>query len=348
MSSWGTPLVVVVFVAAGIATWIAGLYLSKATDVLDKRFKLGDAVGGMLLLGLAGSLPELAIVSSAALSGHLALATGNLMGGIAIQTLVLVFLDATSRRRRPLTSLVSDTNPLIECMLVIVLVTIAVMGGFLPESAAVGSVSPASLAIVVFFLLGMIGLNRARRRPVWRVSDSAQKPGPDAAEKGPPNLFERMSTKAVVVAFLGASAVTLVAGVMLEQTGNELADDLGMNGVIFGATILAAVTALPEISSGLEAVRLGSVSLAMSDIYGGNAMQLTFFLLADLLAGSPVLAAASAESLWLGALGAVVTAVFAYGLLVRFDRKQFGLGPDSLIVLLVYIAGVLLLTVVPG
>ena len=160
MSSWGTPLIVVVFVAAGIATWIAGLYLSKATDVLDERFGLGEAVGGMLLLGLAGSLPELAIVSSAALSGHLALATGNLLGGIAIQTLVLVFLDATSRRRRPLTSLVSSTSPLIECMLVIVLVTIAVMGGFLPESTSVGSVSPASLAIVVFFLLGMLGLNR--------------------------------------------------------------------------------------------------------------------------------------------------------------------------------------------
>ena len=348
MSSWATPLIVVVFVAAGTATWVAGLSLSKATDVLDDRFGLGDAVGGMLLLGLAGSLPELAIVSSAALSGHLALATGNLMGGIAIQTLVLVFLDATSRRQRPLSSLTSDTSPLIECMLVIVLVTIAVMGGFLPESAAVGSVSPASLAIVVIFLLGMVGLNRARRRPVWRVSEEPHEPEPATDAAKPPNRFERMSTRVVVGAFLAASAVTLVAGVLLEQTGSELADDLGMNGVVFGATILAAVTALPEISSGLQAVRLGSVSLAMSDIYGGNAMQLNFFLLADLLAGSPVLSAASAESLWLGALGAVVTAVFAYGLIVRFDRKQFGLGRDSLIVLIVYVAGVLLLTLVPG
>jgi hypothetical protein len=56
---------------------------------------------------------------------------------------------------------------------------------------------------------------------------------------------------------------------------------------------------------------LGAVGLAMSDNYGGNAMQLTFFLLADLLAGTPVLPTASARSLWLGALGAIVTAMTA-------------------------------------
>jgi cation:H+ antiporter len=346
MSGWGMPLLLAVFSAAGIATWVAGLYLSKATDVLDERLGLGDAVGGMLLLGLAGSLPELAIVSSAALSGHLEIATGNLLGGIAVQTLVLVFLDATSRHRRPLTSLVSDTSPLIEAMLVIVLVSIAVMGGLLPESASIGPVSPASLAIVVLFLLGMIGLNRARRRQVWRVADESDRTEPPAAEAR--NQFTKATTAVVVGAFVAASVVTLVAGVMLEQTGNALAGDLGMNGVVFGATILAAVTALPEISSGIQAVRSGEVGLAMSDIYGGNAVQLTFFLLADLLAGAAVLSTASDESLWLGATGAVVTGVFAYGLLVRLDRKQFGLGRDSLIALLVYLVAVVLLTEVPG
>jgi cation:H+ antiporter len=124
----------------------------------------------MVLLGLAGSLPELAITASAALSGHLALATGNLLGGIAMQTLVLVFLDATSRRREPLSSLATDSSPLIEAALVIVLVTLAIMGGLLPESTSVGPVSPLSLAIVVFFLAGMVGLNVARRRPTWQLA----------------------------------------------------------------------------------------------------------------------------------------------------------------------------------
>ncbi len=343
MSSWGTPALVLVFAAAGVATWIAGVYLSKATDVLDDRFGLGDAVGGMLLLGLAGSLPELAITTSAALSGHLSLAVGNLLGGIAMQTLVLVFLDLTSRRRQPLTSLTADTSPLLESMLVIALVTIALMGGLLPETTAVGPVSPASIAIVVFFLLGMLGLNRARQRRAWMIAGDAPPPAGEGA-----NRFKSSSTKIVLGMFGLASVVTLFAGVMLEQTGNELADDFGMNGVVFGATILAAATALPEISSGIAAVRLGQVGLAMSDIYGGNAMQLTFFLLADLLAGNPVLSTASDQSLWLGATGAVVTAIFAYGLLVRNEKKVIGLGRDSLLVLATYIAAVALLTAVPG
>jgi cation:H+ antiporter len=346
MSSWGTPALVLVFAAAGVVTWVAGIYLSKATDVLDSRFGLGDAVGGMLLLGLAGSLPELAITASAALSGHLSLAVGNLLGGIAMQTLVLVLLDATSRRRRPLTSLATSANPLLESMLVIALVTFALMGGFLPETTAVGSVSPASIAILVFFLLGIVGLNRARERRAWVVAEETPTPTAEAA----PNRFKVATTMLVVGVFGLASVATLFAGVMLEQTGNELAADFGMNGVVFGATILAAVTALPEISSGIAAVRLGQVELAMSDIYGGNAMQLTFFLLADLLAGSPVLPTASAESLWLGAAGAVVTAIFAYGLLVRSDRKLplVRVGRDSALVLLVYVGAVALLTAVPG
>jgi Ca2+/Na+ antiporter len=164
MSSLGFGALLVIFLVAAAATWIAGLYLSRATDVLDDHFHLGDALGGMLLLGLAGSLPELAITASAAIRGDLALATGNLLGGIAMQTLVLVLLDATSGRPRPLSALVGNTGPLNEAGLVIGLVTIALMGGILPESTAIGPISPMSLAIVVYFVLGMAAINRARRR----------------------------------------------------------------------------------------------------------------------------------------------------------------------------------------
>ena len=324
-----------------MATWVAGVVLSDATDQVDSRFNLVEALGGLILLGVAGTLPELAITASAAINGDLGLATGNLLGGIAMQTLVLVLLDATSRSRTPLSSLSKVLEPIIEAIFVILLVTMALLGPLLPASVAIGPVSPISLLIVIVWLFGLVVLNRLRTSERWttvteHVEARMVAPSPGPVEGVRPNRYDGASTRKVVVAFGLASLVTLVAGVVLEQSGNALADDWCINGVVFGATILAAVTALPEISTGIRAVRLGQVGLAMGDIFGGNQVQMTLFLLADILAGKPVLQTVDASSSWLGGIGVVVTAFFAGGLVIRPPRKLAGIGPDSWLVLLFY------------
>src|SRR5436309_275265 len=169
MDSLGTPLLGLIFVAGAVATWVAGLFLSDSTDVVDDRFGLGEALGGLILLGIAGTLPEIAITASAALSGNLGLATGNLLGGIAMQTLVLVLLDATSRSQTPLSSLSNVLEPILEAEFVIILVTMALMGPLLPSSVAIGPVSPISIAIFVTWLLGLLVLNRLRKSEQWKA-----------------------------------------------------------------------------------------------------------------------------------------------------------------------------------
>jgi cation:H+ antiporter len=345
MDSLATPALLAVLAGGAAATWVAGIFLSKATDRIDDHFDLGQALGGMLLLGIAGTLPEIAITVSAALSGHLDIAVGNLLGGIAMQTLVLVILDFTSRNKRPLSNLSNSLEPLHEAALVIAVVGIAVMGTQLAASATIGPVSPASLAIVFVWLLGIFALNRNRRSPRWQSTDPLASPTPTptpeptSQKKGKPAGRSR-SIGGTLAVFGVASAVTLVSGVLLEQSGYALADDFGINGAIFGATVLAAITALPEISTGLAAVRMGQVGLAMGDIFGGNAIQVTLFLVADLLAGQAVLTTASVESIWLACLGIVVTAIYLNGLITRPERKVLGLGSDSLAVAVAYALGV--------
>src|SRR5690349_7518811 len=114
MTSLSTPLLIVIFAAAAAATWVAGTALSRTTDALDNRFDLGEELGGILLLAIAGSLPEAAITVSAAARGNLSLAAGNLIGGIAVQTMVLVVCDFASGRERPLTFLVGALTPVLE------------------------------------------------------------------------------------------------------------------------------------------------------------------------------------------------------------------------------------------
>jgi cation:H+ antiporter len=137
------------------------------------------------------------------------------------------------------------------------------------------------------------------------------------------------STARVAFVFGAACAVTLAAGVVLEESGNDLASRLHVNGVIFGATVLAAATALPEISSGIAAVRLGDHALAIGDIFGGNAFQVCLFFVADLVAGRPVLPSAGNLNAWLAALGVALTAVYGFGVIGRPLHTHFRLGPDS-------------------
>src|SRR3954447_18007347 len=82
LTSLATPLLLLVFAAGAGVTWVAGVALSKTTDVLDARLGLGEELGGLLLLAIAGSLPEVAITVSAAASGNLGLAAGDLIGGV--------------------------------------------------------------------------------------------------------------------------------------------------------------------------------------------------------------------------------------------------------------------------
>ena len=113
-----------------------------------------------------------------------------------------------------------------------------------------------------------------------------------------------------------------------------------MNGVIFGATVLALATALPEISSGISAVRLGDNGLAMSDIFGGNAFQVCLFLVAYLIAIKPVLPTAGTQNSWLAILGIGLTAVYAVGIIFRPKRCYLRLGADSLLVIVLLALGI--------
>ena len=347
MGGLDTPLLVVVFVGAGAATWAAGIFLSKSTDALDVRLGLGEELGGLILLAITGSLPEIAITASAALSGRLDLAVGNLIGGVAIQTLVLVALDAAAGPQRPLSFLVGSLVPVIEALMVVVVLATVLGGAALKSSANLFGASPASYAVVVFWVAGVWIVNRVRMHPAWVGEAPEARPGRRHAREplpGRAHPFTGASTVRVAGVFLAGALVTLGAGVALQDSGSLLANRMGLQGAIFGATFLALATALPEISSGIAAVRLGDMQLAVGDILGGNSFQITLFLLADLLAGTPVIVAAHHSDVWLGALGLLVTAIAAAAIVARPQRTYFWLGIDSLAMLALYAAGIALLT----
>jgi cation:H+ antiporter len=334
---------VAIFAASAVAIWLAGVRLSNSTDALDARLGLGAALGGLILLSLATDLPELVITITAASSGNVGLAVGNLVGGIAIQTVVLAACDLAVRHDRPLSFLAGSLIPVLESVLVVTVVVLAIMTMQLPSSANVAGVSPGTLAIVVAWLGGLLLVQRAQKAMPWRAEAPESQPG--RAREGKrsgagPQPMPQHSTARVAGVFGGAAIVTAVAGVLVEESGSELAGRIGLSGAVFGATVLAAATALPELSTGLQSVKIGDHQLAFSDIFGGNAVLMVFFLFADLVSGTPALPDAQPSDLWMAGLGAVVTGAYAVGIVMRPRRRILGVGPDSLAVVIAYALGI--------
>ena len=351
MSSLGSSYLVLIFAAGAAATWVAGVSLAKSTDALDNRFGLGEALGGMILLSIAGTLPEVAITVSAAAQGHLGLAAGNLIGGVAVQTMVLIICDITAGRKSALTYLVGSLIPVLEALLVVLVVSFVLMGALLKPSVAIGPVSPASIAIVVVWLCGIFVINRVRKSPSWETLAPGSRPGRPHRRVPHPKVatpHTGTSTWRVALYFLVACVVTLVAGVFLQISGSDLAGRAHMNGVIFGATVLALATALPEISSGIGAVRLGDHNLAMGDVFGGNAFQVCLFLVADLIAGKAVLPNTGNQNGWLAILGIGLTSIYAIGIIFRPKRCYLRLGADSVFVIALFALGIAGLVTIPA
>lgn len=329
MDALGLPILIGIFIAAGIVVWFAGIGISNATDVLDDRFGLGEALGGMVLLAIVTNLPEIAIVCSAALRGQMDVAVGNILGGIAMQTVVLAVLDLIGLGRKGSLSYLADTPALIiEGVLVVAVLALTIIGHDLPANMIYLRMTPIAILILLAWIAGL---------HVIRHAHSTLPKGRSADAKTPK---AKGSTARYLIVFGGGALATLAAGVALEVSGEAIAKSIHMTGALFAATVLAAATSLPEISTGLQSVKNGDYQLAFSDIFGGNAFLPVLFLLATLLSGKAVLPDAKPTDIYLTGLGIVVTAIYLAGLVLRAKKQWWRMGVDSWLVVVLYTLGI--------
>lgn len=302
---------------------------------------MGQALGGIILLAISTNLPEIAITASAALHHHIGMAIGVLLGGIAIQTVVLAILDLSLEGERPLTYRAASLGLVLEAALVVAVLAICVMGTRLTPRLIFWRMTPQNLAIALAWIGGLYLQKRVSGKLPWQQAGDA----PDSQKEATGHSQEEKGEKAgstakVMLKFGIACLLTLGAGIALELSGDRIAAHFGMSGVIFGATVLAASTSLPETSTGISSIRMRDYKLAISDIFGGNAFLPVLFLLATLLSGQAVLPYAQNTDVYLASLGIVLTSIYIFGLVTRPSHRIARLGIDSWLVVAAYIAGI--------
>jgi cation:H+ antiporter len=329
-SSW----LILIFLIATIAIWVSGIKLTKAIDAITTHFGLGEAFGGMVFLAIVTNLPEIAITAVAAYHREYDIAISNILGGIAIQTVVLSLIDVFGvGRSAPLTQKGHSKILILEGVALIFILSVVIIGKQFPNSLIYYRTTPFEWLILIIWL-GSIFLISKMVAPKQKVNTTAS----IHQLKFPKSTFKGSIKSAILVLCIGAM-ITLIAGWALEITGETLANRWGMSGVLFGGTILALCTALPEISTGIASAKIRDYNMAVSDIFGGNAFLPVLFLMASVIGGDAILPNLKPSDIYLTVLGIVLTGIYMAGMIIHSKKQIFRMGIDSFIVVIVYAIG---------
>ncbi len=85
-----------------------------------------------------------------------------------------------------------------------------------------------------------------------------------------------------VIFRMGLAALAIVvAGLMLSKTADSIATLTGLGGSFVGSFFLAVVTSLPEVAACYGAIRVGSVNMALGNLFGSNLFNMAIIPFAD-------------------------------------------------------------------
>lgn len=128
-----------------------------------------------------------------------------------------------------------------------------------------------------------------------------------------------MSEAWLALQFLACAALIAAAGFVLSRSADRLADAHGWGRGWVGLALLATVTSLPELASGISAVALvDAPNLAVGNALGACVVNLAFLVVVDLLQHrQPMYRQASATHLLSAGFGVVMLGFVAMSLAAR-------------------------------
>jgi cation:H+ antiporter len=326
-------LVTVFLVCAGVIAG-AGYALTRAADQLADLTGMGEALTGAILLGGATSLSGIVTSVTAGAAGHPELAVSNAVGGIAAQTSFLALADLAYPRVNLEHAAASLAN-LMQGVLLTLLLGLALAISLAPEVVWAGF-HPGSVLLLSAYLLGMVVIRRARQAPMWQPTQTSE----TVEDEPDPAHTENQRLGPVLLRFFVSAALIAVAGFVVAQTGIQLAGRTGLSESIVGSLFTAVATSLPELFVAIAAVRQGALTLAVSNIIGGNAFDVLFVAFADFayLDGS-LYHDAGPRPLFMMSLTLILNALLIFGLLYRQKTGPGRIGWEGLLVLLGFVAG---------
>jgi cation:H+ antiporter len=327
------------FVLCAAVIVVAGTFLTRCADAIADLTGLGRLVIGSVLLAGATSLPELTVDISAVRMGLADLAVGDLLGSSLMNLLILAGLDLATGQRTKMLSKQGAAHALSGAVSVALTayVGLALITAKAFEPFAVFGTSPAILGLVIAYALS-VRLVYLDQRIALRTDAER-----GASEHAPP----AMSLKWALAGFGLCALVILVAGPFLAEAAGILAEKTGLGTTFVGTTLVALSTSLPELVATIVALRMGSVDLAVGNVFGSNAFNMILLAPLDVLHTGSLLAAVSTRHIVTCLAVVLATQVAVMGQLYQAESRVRFIDPDAWLVVTIVVGALGLVYYLP-
>lgn len=326
--------VVLQFLLTAVIIVFAGTFLTKFADKIAQLTGWGRLFVGSLLLAGATSLPELMVDIHAVKNNLPDIAVGDLLGSCLFNLLILALLDFVYPSKFRGTSFSPKyLHHSLSAVLVIILASLVGIGIASKLEVSIFGVSLFAWAVLLVYLYGLrLIFIDGKIKSVEQESND--------------ELNVSNKTALLAWAFFGyiaSSLVILFAAPYLVEAADKIAAASGVGHTFIGTTLVALTTSLPELVATLAAFRMGSLDLALGNIFGSNAFNLILFVPLDYLFTGSLFSSVSGIHAVTAFSVVTVTGVAVMGQLYRKKERARFTEPSSETVVVVIFGFLLLL-----
>lgn len=146
--------------------------------------------------------------------------------------------------------------------------------------------------------------------------------------------------------FVANAAIIFVAGIRLTESTRIISNRLGFGIIWGGALLLPLATSLPELVTSWRSAVINAPDLAMGNVLGSNLFNLVIIAFIDMGLGKKgaLFNRAKTDHILSASLGLILVSFVSFSILVPFRLSIGWLGIDSLLLLVIYLSGSLLIS----
>jgi cation:H+ antiporter len=299
--------------------------LARHADTIAHATRLGGLWIGSVLLAAATSLPEILTDANAVLLDAPDIGVGDLFGSTLANLLILAALDLGFAGRRVLHSVSAEHARLgtLGILLTVMAGIAMVTGGW----GRIGHVGVETVAIAAVYLAGMRRLYRST------AASLATAPGSLLEDRG---AGLRRPLVGFVLAAVGLSMVTP----LLVLSAEAFSKESGATETFVGTLLVGLTTSFPEMAATVAAVRLGAFDLAVGNIFGSNAFNMTVLLIMDIVyLRAPVLSVVSRDHLLTVLVAVACIGLGMMAIQSRDEEPRRVVRVESLLIVAAYVLG---------